>query len=248
MTDKRKTNAQLIAELTQLRTRVAELETAEAARQQTEAALRESNAELQTRNEELDAFARTVAHYLKNPLRVVMAYAELLVETYGTLPDKDVRQTFAAISRSGRRAANLINSLFLLASFRQQDVQAEPLDMAHIVDGVLLCLTDPIRDSGADIHLPDRASWPVALGYAPWIEEIWLNYLGNAITYGGPHPRIELGATRQPPGFIRFSVRGYGPGPHARTAGASLCALRAAGAGAGRGPRAGAVGCAPHRR
>jgi PAS domain S-box-containing protein len=193
-------------------------------RKRAEEALRKLNAELQTRNEELDAFAHTVAHDLINPLGVMLGYAELLLDNFGDLPEEDVRQALITVSRSGRKANSIIESLLLLASVRKQDVQAAPLDMAHIVDEVMLRLADSIQNSGAEISIPDRASWPVALGYAPWVEEIWVNYLSNAIKYGGPQPRIDLDAALPPPlsatareqgqggGFIRFSVRDYGPG------------------------------------
>jgi len=58
--------------------------------------------------------------------------------------------------------------------------------------------------------VPD--AWPVAVGYGPWIEEVWANYLSNAIMYGGSSPRIELGADVQADGMVRFWVRDYGPG------------------------------------
>ena len=181
-------------------------------RKQVEAALRESNAELQTRNEELDAFAHTAAHDLKNPLGVMMGYAELLADDFDAMSTNAIRPALTAIHRNGRKANDIIGSLLLLASVRKQDVQAEPLDMAHIVDEVMLRLADSIQTSEADLHVLDRLSWPGALGYAPWIEEIWVNYLSNALKYGGPQPRIDLGAACQPDGFIRFSVRDYGPG------------------------------------
>jgi two-component system, sensor histidine kinase and response regulator len=142
----------------------------------------------------------------------MMGYAELLTETYDALSTETILQTLNSISRIGRKAGNIIESLFVLASVRKQDVQVAPLDMARIIDEVMLRLADSIQDNGADLHAPDRADWPVALGHAPWIEEIWVNYLSNALKYGGPHPRIDLGAARQPDGFIRFSVRDYGPG------------------------------------
>ena len=182
------------------------------ARKRAEEALRESNAELQTRNEELDAFAHTVAHDLKNPLGVMMGYAELLVADFGTMSTDTTQKSLAAIHRSGRKASNIIESLLLLASVRKQDMQVAPLDMAYLVDEVALRLAGSIQTSGADLHRPDRADWPIALGYAPWVEEIWANYLSNAIKYGGQPPHIALGAARQPDGFIRFSVRDNGPG------------------------------------
>jgi len=63
----------------------------------------------------------------------------------------------------------------------------------------------------------------MALGYMPWVEEIWVNYLSNAIKYGGRPPRLELGADplpNPPPqageglggGMIRFWVRDHGAG------------------------------------
>jgi signal transduction histidine kinase len=84
--------------------------------------------------------------------------------------------------------------------------------MGDVIDEALPRLAELIETSGAAIYRPDCAGWPIALGYAPWVEEIWVNYLSNAIKYGGPRPRIELGAARQPDGFIRFTVRDYGAG------------------------------------
>jgi len=67
------------------------------------------------------------------------------------------------------------------------------------------------------------SAWPAALGYGPWIEEVWVNYLSNAIKYGGQPPRMELGADplpNPPPqagegkggGMVRFWVRDNGSG------------------------------------
>ena len=56
------------------------------------------------------------------------------------------------------------------------------------------------------------SDWPDALGYEPWLSEVWANYLGNALKYGGRPPRIELGYTPQPAGMIRFWVRDNGKG------------------------------------
>jgi signal transduction histidine kinase len=53
-----------------------------------------------------------------------------------------------------------------------------------------------IQEYQAEISLP--AKWPLALGHAPWVEEVWANYLSNALKYGGRPPRLELGAELLP--------------------------------------------------
>jgi two-component system sensor histidine kinase/response regulator len=52
----------------------------------------------------------------------------------------------------------------------------------------------------------------VALGYGPWVEAVWTNYLSNALKYGGRPPKVTLGATEMGNGWIRFSVVDNGPG------------------------------------
>ena len=46
----------------------------------------------------------------------------------------------------------------------------------------------------------------------PWVEEVWSNYLSNALKYGGHTPEIELGTDKYHNGQIRFWVRDYGRG------------------------------------
>jgi two-component system sensor histidine kinase/response regulator len=61
-------------------------------------------------------------------------------------------------------------------------------------------------------HLVLPPVWPTAIGYGPWIQEVWANYISNALKYGGPSPRIELGASTVPGGMIRFWAQDHGPG------------------------------------
>jgi PAS domain S-box-containing protein len=177
-----------------------------------EHALRRTNAELQTRNQELDAFAPIVAHDLKNPVGLTLGYAEVLALDYAEMSDGQRQQSLQAILRVGHKMNNIIDELLLLAEVRQVQVGALPLDMAKIVSEAQLRLAESVVQSHAGIILPDASAWPVALGYAPWVEEVWVNYLSNALKYGGQPPRVELGATAQPDGMVRFWVRDNGPG------------------------------------
>ncbi len=158
---------------------------------------------------ELDAFSHTVAHDLKNPLGVIIGYADLLSE-YEDMPSDQIKNSLQSIWQTGQKMNNIIEELMLLAGVRKQQVALEPLDMAGIVQEARKRLTALIQRYEAEISLPD--TWPQALGYGPWVEEVWTNYISNASKYGGHPPCIELGATVQPDGMIRLWVHDNGAG------------------------------------
>jgi PAS domain S-box-containing protein len=163
-------------------------------------ALRQYTAELQARNEELDTFAHTVAHDLKHTLSIIIGLSEVLESEVacGELSPEEMRSYLGRIAQRGRKMNNIIDELLLLSSVRQVDeLKLVPLDMASIVAEAQERLADVIASRQASFSLPDMASWPTALGHAPWIEEVWLNYISNAVKYGGTPdeaPCVELGA------------------------------------------------------
>ncbi len=165
---------------------------------------------------ELDAFTGTVAHDLKNPLMVITGYSEMLYDDLVKSGPKKAVQLAQEIVQAGDKTSRIIDELLLLASVRRQDVTLRPLDMAAIVAESQKRLVALAMERDAQIVVPD--SWPEALGYAPWVEEVWANYLSNAITYGGTPPVVELGAT-QDEDYVRFWVQdnGNGVGPEAQS-------------------------------
>jgi two-component system sensor histidine kinase/response regulator len=134
----------------------------------------------------------------------------VLAEEYASLPETELRKHLSTIARTSQKMGNIVEELLLLAGIRKTDVELEPLDMAEILAEVNKRLAHMIEEYQAKLVLP--GAWPKAFGYAPWVEEIWVNYLSNAIKYGGRPPRVELGATTQADGMVRFWVRDNGPG------------------------------------
>ncbi len=178
-------------------------------------AQRRYTAELQARNEELDAFAHTVAHDLKGVLGPVVGFAEVLEQDWEGVGDDELQRYLSVIAQHGRKMKNIVDELLLLAGVRKTNVQLDRLDMARIVAEALARLSDMIEKLGAEVVLPET-DWPEAWGYAPWVEEVWVNYLSNAIKYGGRPPRVELGFDRLEGagrgGSVRFWVHDNGPG------------------------------------
>lgn len=158
---------------------------------------------------DLDAFAHTVSHNLRAPLTSIIGYVSLMEEKLRG-SSEELHHYVNTSLRSAQKMNSIIEALLLLASVRKEQIDLKPLNMARIVAEVQHRLTSLIQEYKAEIISP--TSWPVALGYAPWVEEVWANYISNAIKYGGKSPRIQLGATARSDGMIRFWVRDNGPG------------------------------------
>jgi signal transduction histidine kinase len=166
--------------------------------------------ELEIRNTALDEFGHTMAHQIQGLLSQMMGYASFIEMQYSHEMDADLNQAISRIVQSGHKMNNVISELLLLASMRTGNAQVTPLHMQRIVTEAIKRLRYQIRAAKAVIHQP--AEWPIALGHGPWIEEAWLNYISNAIKYGGDPPTLQLGSDKLPNGQIRFWVQDNGVG------------------------------------
>ncbi|MDM8558743.1 response regulator [Candidatus Parabeggiatoa sp. HSG14] len=167
------------------------------------------NTELEVKNAELDAFSYMVAHDLKNPLSHLISMSDILLEEFSDDISSYASQCVQHIFQSSEKMIGIVNALLLLASVSKQDVELIPLDMGDIIYQVQQRLTSMLKKYQGEVIIPEK--WPIIEGYAPWIEEIWVNYLSNGLKYGGQPPRLEIGAT--PEGnMIRFWIRDNGDG------------------------------------
>jgi PAS domain S-box-containing protein len=185
------------------------------AREATEAANRELAMrldELEARNQELDAFSHTVAHDLKNPLSQVLGFAELLAEEGDALPPEDFRHSLRVISWASAKMNNIIEELLLLAQVRRAEVAVVLLSMVPLVTEALVRLQSQCEELGAEVIWSGGAGWPLVMGHGAWIEEVWVNYISNALKYGGRPPRIEIGTTPEVDGMVCFWVHDNGKG------------------------------------
>ncbi len=174
------------------------------------AEIEEMNESLRVSNAELDAFAHTVAHDLKSPLANTIGFANILVQEYDTLSLEEKQEFLKIISKNGKRMRGIIDGLLLLASVRKEDVVIGPIDMEGAINEVIARFYYTIMESNAQIKV--ETDCIDGLGYRPWIDEVWANYIGNAIKYGGDPPLIEVGSEKQADGKVRYWVRDNGQG------------------------------------
>jgi two-component system, sensor histidine kinase and response regulator len=178
--------------------------------------LRAQVSALQTRNRRLEEYVHMVAHDLKEPL-VVMAFTSNLITNMPDLSGEKLKEYLRQMGQTANEMKRIINNLKHFSKVSEAEAPFETVQMSDVVANVQGRLSHLIREQQAQVVIPE--TWPDAIGYGPWIEEVWANYLSNAIKYGGQPPYVELGASARAEGVVHFWVRDNGPGipPAVRT-------------------------------
>ncbi len=179
-------------------------------------------ADLEQKVAELKSFGHTVAHDLKTPLTVIELAVTTLANQYAGYFNGKPKKMLTHIQTSTLDMINIIESLLVFAGIRVLDKKAfSTVSLSDCIEDALKRLEYYIEKEQVQIEKPDH--WPSAFGYAPWITEVLVNYIGNAIKYGGNKkegitPELKLGfdlpGTFKPqiPGQTRFWVSDNGDG------------------------------------
>jgi PAS domain S-box-containing protein len=173
-------------------------------------ARKKAEEELLTRNQELDAYARNVAHDLNTPLASLINFSDLLLDSDYDLPAEDHRKFLEIIAEDSRKMASIIKELLIFATIKKEDIRLSTVSMIKPIDNVICRLRFQIEQKSVQLSIDENIN--DCSGYEPWIEEVWYNYIINAIRYGGTPPVIEIGSEIQDSGFIKYFVKDNGSG------------------------------------
>lgn len=170
--------------------------------------LQQRNEALSRSNRELDSFAYMASHDLKEPLRGIYNYATFLKEDYGDRLDGDGIVFLDGLTSLAKKMTVLLDSLLAYSRLNSQLLDIKDCDLA-----VLARDTVELLQVTRQVELQVREPLPVVQAYPPFLSEILVNLLTNAIKYTDPGNRcIEIGATAGEPGFDTFYVRDNGIG------------------------------------
>ena len=172
--------------------------------------VRDRTAQLEETNRELDAFAYSVSHDLRAPLRAVDGFARILVEDYGTTLDDEGRRLCAVVSDSARDMGRLIDNLLSLSRIGRAALRPARVDMGRLVAQVFDSLATPADRARIDFRVADL---PEAEADPALIRLVWQNLLSNAIKFTAKreHAVIEVRASVEGPDVV-YSVRDNGAG------------------------------------
>ena len=167
--------------------------------------------ELQAANRELEAFAYSVSHDLRAPLRHVVGYAELLQKQTASTLDEKAGHYLKTILEAARRMGTLIDDLLGFSRIGRAETRKGAVDLEQLVAQVIAELAQYTK--GRDIAWKIGAL-PVCYGDRAMLRMVFVNLLSNAVkfTRTQPQAKIEIGCSQQENNQIKIFVRDNGAG------------------------------------
>jgi light-regulated signal transduction histidine kinase (bacteriophytochrome) len=155
--------------------------------------LQKRASELEAANKELDAFAYSVSHDLRAPLRHIDGFIELLQKKVGKAQDEQSRHYMDTISESAKRMGVLIDDLLSFSRMGRRAMSTQQVVLGDLVHDVIQELSPDAVGRAIDWRVGDL---PMVCGDATMLRRVLANLIGNALKFTRPRQkaRIEIGS------------------------------------------------------
>lgn len=172
--------------------------------------VRERTGQLEATNKELEAFAYSVSHDLRAPLRGIDGFSQALLEDYHDKLDESGQDCLRRVRAATQRMGHLIDDILQLSRLSRSAMQREAVDLSVIASRVVAELQTLEPTRAIDIYLAPQL---MATGDARLLEVVLMNLLGNAwkFTSKRADARIEFGVTGRGAFFVRDNGAGFDP-------------------------------------
>ena len=164
---------------------------------------------LKISNEELEQFAYVSSHDLKEPLRMITSFLQLLQKRYAADLDEDANDFIDFAVGGAKRMNNMINDLLEYSRIGSKERKFEYIQSEKILKTVLLNLNPLIKDNNTTIT---HDQLPLIYANDQQMIQLFQNLIGNAITYHGKEtPEIHISTDNVDDKYI-FSIKDNGIG------------------------------------
>lgn len=148
--------------------------------------------ELGRANKELEAFSYSVSHDLRAPLRHIVGFSDLLLETAGTEDLEKRRRFLKNIKDSARLAGKLVDDLLSFSQMGRAALHPTKVDMAELVRGCIQKLALDIRDRQIEWQI---GQLPIVRADPTFVQLALYNLLANAVKFTGAREVARIAVT-----------------------------------------------------
>lgn len=149
------------------------------------------------RTAELEAFAYSVSHDLRAPLRAMQGFADALLEDYSSQLDSPGQEYARRIVAAAQRMDTLILDLLAYSRLGRAEMRLKPVSLAQVVEEALAQLEAEIKKKDAQMAV--EKPLPEAVGHYPTLVQVIANLLSNAVKFVAPgvRPHVRVWAEEQ---------------------------------------------------
>lgn len=170
-----------------------------------------TNKQLESSNEDLKHFAYVASHDLKEPLRMVSAYTNLLKRRYNDVIDDSGREFMHFIVDGVSRMGILLDDLLAYSRVGRKEEHQDWISTGDVLFIVLSNLQPVIAEKNAIINVSED-NMPKIKANRSQMNQLFQNLISNAIKFtNGKVPEINIDCRKQGQQFI-FSIQDNGIG------------------------------------
>jgi len=160
-------------------------------------------------NAELENFAYVASHDLREPLRMITSFLQLLKQRYDTQLDDDAQEFIEFAVDGSRRLDDMITDLLEYSRVTSNEREFVPVNCEKVLEETLMLLKVSIDENNAIItHDP----LPKVLGNEKLMIQVFQNLIGNAIKYRGQNPpQIHISVKKEKNQYL-FAIKDNGIG------------------------------------
>jgi light-regulated signal transduction histidine kinase (bacteriophytochrome) len=166
--------------------------------------------DLKGANREMEAFAYSVSHDLRAPLRAIDGYTRLFVDQHGEGVATEGRRLLDVVCANARQMGNLIDDLLALSRLGRRELAVTSVDLMGSAQTIVRQLQESSPERTVRVEIGEL---PRAVGDAGMLHQVFSNLIGNAwkFTSRTPDAAITIEAARRN-GEIVYSIRDNGAG------------------------------------
>ncbi|WP_328731939.1 sensor histidine kinase [Vreelandella azerica] len=157
----------------------------------TQQELEQYRASLERSNKELEHFAYAASHDLRQPLRMVTSYAQLLERQLGDDLDEDTSTMLHYMRDGAQRMDSMLLSLLDYSRVGRKGQPMQVMALKEAIDEALHFLTPAIQEAGAHFNIDD--DWPQVYASPDEMTRLFQNLIGNALKYRMPGQGVVIG-------------------------------------------------------